>query len=235
VTVRRDKFLIINQLDAPISQIYFGIKLYMFRTVPLSIIRSFSLYTWQWYTRMSYRFADSFRAGWNAVPSWSCSQGVSKTVWHIPLPCVQWKTPDDGQRNCPKHVEFHSKIKVWELVHLVGSIIRNRNNTVCVGATVRRLAVSFSHYFVLCLRCVVPVWMYYRMCVVTVGMKVLQNGRLVRFWKRTDCCWAFSWSVCNQNGQPFHEVYPEQQFPGLWRHTQIMGRHHQLRGTVAQK
>jgi hypothetical protein len=36
-------------------------KLYMFRTVPLSIIRSFSLYTQQWY--ISYRFADSLRAG----------------------------------------------------------------------------------------------------------------------------------------------------------------------------
>ena len=34
----------------------FGIKLYMFRTVPLSIIRSFSLYTQKWY--MSYRFAE---------------------------------------------------------------------------------------------------------------------------------------------------------------------------------
>jgi len=33
----------------------------MFRTVPLSIIRSFSLYTQQWY--MSYRFAGSLRAG----------------------------------------------------------------------------------------------------------------------------------------------------------------------------
>ena len=38
-----------------------GIKLYMFRTVPLSIIRSSSLYTQQWY--MSYRFADSLRTG----------------------------------------------------------------------------------------------------------------------------------------------------------------------------
>jgi len=38
-------FLIINQLDALISQIYFGRKLYMFQTVPLSIIRSFSPYT----------------------------------------------------------------------------------------------------------------------------------------------------------------------------------------------
>jgi len=35
----------------------FGIKLYVFGTVPLSIIRIFSLYIQQWY--MSYRFADS--------------------------------------------------------------------------------------------------------------------------------------------------------------------------------
>ena len=38
----------------------------MFRTVPLSIIRSFSLYTQQWY--MSYRFVDSLRAG--SGPNW---------------------------------------------------------------------------------------------------------------------------------------------------------------------
>ena len=60
VTVHRNKFLIINQPDAPVSQIYFGMKLYMFRTVPLSIIRSFSLYTQQWY--MSYRFAMRMQA-----------------------------------------------------------------------------------------------------------------------------------------------------------------------------
>ena len=44
----------------------FGIKLYMFWTVPLSIIRSFSLYTQQWH--MSYRFADSLRAGSGHCP-----------------------------------------------------------------------------------------------------------------------------------------------------------------------
>ena len=59
------------------------------------------------------------------VPSWSCSQAVSKPVWHIPLLCVQWKTPDDGQRNCPKHVQFHSINKFVKLVHLVGFIVRN--------------------------------------------------------------------------------------------------------------
>jgi hypothetical protein len=61
----------------------------------------------------------------NYVPSWTRSQAVSKPVWHIPLLCVQWKTPDDGQRNCPKHVESHSKNKFEKLMHLVGFIIGN--------------------------------------------------------------------------------------------------------------
>jgi len=76
----------------------------MFRTVPLPIIRSFSLYTQQWYT--SYRFTDGLTL---------CD------IYH--LLCGQWKTPDDGQRNCPKHVEFYSKNKFDKLVHLVGLII----------------------------------------------------------------------------------------------------------------
>jgi hypothetical protein len=37
---------------------------------------------------------------------------------------VQWITPDDGQRNCPKHVEFHFQNKFEKLVHLVGFTIR---------------------------------------------------------------------------------------------------------------
>ena len=88
----------------------FGIKLYIFRTVPPSIIRGFSLYTQQWY--MSYSFVDNLRAG-------------SGQNCKIPLLCVRWKTSDDGQRNCPKHVEFYFKNKFEKLVHLVGFIIRN--------------------------------------------------------------------------------------------------------------
>ena len=82
----------------------------MFRTIPLSIIRSFSLYTQQRYVMQ--------------VPSWSCSQAVSKPVWHIQLLCVQLKTPDDGQRSCLKHVEFYSKNKFEKLEGLVVFIIR---------------------------------------------------------------------------------------------------------------
>jgi len=54
-------------------------KIHTFRTVPLSIIKSFSPYTQQWF--MSYRFAD---------------------IYHC---CVcREKNPDDGHRNCPKHL-----------------------------------------------------------------------------------------------------------------------------------
>jgi hypothetical protein len=40
------------------------------------------------------------------------------------LLCIQYLTPDDGQKTCPKHVEFYSKNKFEKLVHLVGFIIR---------------------------------------------------------------------------------------------------------------
>jgi len=89
----------------------------MFWAVPMSIIRSFPLYIQQWY--ISYRLLTACKRVQDGT-SWSCSQAVSKLVWHIPLLYVQWKTPDDGHRNCPKHVEFQSKINFEKLVHLVG-------------------------------------------------------------------------------------------------------------------
>ena len=55
-------FLIIKPtISTNFLKFYFGMKLCIFRTVPLSIIRSFSPYTQQWC--MSYRFVDSFWAG----------------------------------------------------------------------------------------------------------------------------------------------------------------------------
>jgi len=74
----------------------------MFRTVPLSVTRSFSLNT-QWY--MSYRFADSLRVG---------------SGWNILILCVQWKTPDGGQRNMQRFIQN----KCEKLAYLVGFIIR---------------------------------------------------------------------------------------------------------------
>jgi hypothetical protein len=53
------------------------------------------------------------------------SRQLSAEMYDIYHCCVYSKnTPDGGQRNCPKHVEFHSKNKFEKLVHLVGFIIR---------------------------------------------------------------------------------------------------------------
>jgi hypothetical protein len=70
----------------------------MFRTVSLSVISSLTLYTQQ-----------------------------QVYVIHVLLQtccCVYSDDSDDGQRNCPKHVEFYSKHKFEKLVHPVGFIIR---------------------------------------------------------------------------------------------------------------
>jgi len=82
------------------------------------------------------RFADSLRAEnfiYNVFYNFNYNVRVYTlvilpiceiSVWHISLLCVQRKTPDDGQRNCLKHVEFYSKNKFEKLVHLVGFITR---------------------------------------------------------------------------------------------------------------
>ena len=63
-------------------------------------------------------------------------QAVSKPVWHMPLLCVQWKTPDDGQRNCPKHI-----VLLEESITMHSHLnIKWRN---CVGST-RQIFVQYK-------------------------------------------------------------------------------------------
>ena len=102
-------------MDALISQIYFWNK-------TLHVSDSSSVHHQEFFN-VHTAIVQQDQDG-TAVPSWSCSQAVSRSVWRIPLLCVEWKTPDDGQRNCPKHVEFYFKNKFEKLVHLVGFIIR---------------------------------------------------------------------------------------------------------------
>jgi hypothetical protein len=49
----------------------------------------------------------------------------------MPVPNVQWKTPDDGQRNCSKHVVFLDKIN-WEISASFGFIIKNDVGVACL-------------------------------------------------------------------------------------------------------
>ena len=95
----------------------------MFRTVPLSIISSFSLYTQQWYI-----FSNLFL--WNKTLHVSDSSSVHHqefftvhTAMVYTITVRTMKNPDDGQRNCPNRVQFYSKNKFEKIVNLVGFTI----------------------------------------------------------------------------------------------------------------
>jgi len=87
----------------------------MFQTVPLSIIRSFSLYTQQQY--MSYKFAGGlFRP--------DSARKLSANLYDIYHCCVYSEKLLTMDRGTGKHAEFYSKNKFEKLVHLVGFNIR---------------------------------------------------------------------------------------------------------------
>ena len=68
-------------------------------------------------------YADCLLAGsgWILIPLASNQHNLYDIYL---LLCIQYETPCDGQKTCPKHVEFYSKNKLEKLVHLVGFIIR---------------------------------------------------------------------------------------------------------------
>ena len=43
-------------------------------------------------------------------PAWKLSTNLYD-IYHCSV--YSELTPDDGQTNCPKHVEFHDKINLW--------------------------------------------------------------------------------------------------------------------------
>ena len=104
-------FIIKNQLDALISQIYFGMKLYKFRAVPLPIIRS--LFTVCSARDMSYRFQNTWKA-------------IFKHVWHIPVPSVQWINSWWWAEELPETCRISCQNKFGKLVHLVGFLLQRR-------------------------------------------------------------------------------------------------------------
>jgi len=93
-------------------------KLYMFQTVPLSISPSLGVFHC---THSNDICHTGLLTACEKDPACKLSANLND-IYHC---CVySEKTPDDGQRNCPKQVEFHSKNKSEKLVHLVGLIIR---------------------------------------------------------------------------------------------------------------
>ena len=73
---------------------------------------------------MLYRFADSLRAGSGRI---SVLILLASCLTYTIAVCTV-KTPDVGQRNCPKYVEFYSKNKFEKLVHPVSFVMRIYHN-----------------------------------------------------------------------------------------------------------
>ena len=98
----------------------------MFRTVPLPIIRSLVLCTQQ----QVYVIHVMLTACQRDHPDSARKLSANQYDIYLLL-CVLCWTPDDGQRNCPTHVDFSSKNKnKFEiLVHLVGFSIRICHDT----------------------------------------------------------------------------------------------------------
>ena len=111
-TVHRDIFLQYNQRDVIISQFYFWNRtLHVSDSFCVHYQESGTVYTAIGICHTGY--ADCLLAS------------SQHNLYDINLLlCVQCQTPDDGQRNCPKFVEFYSKNKFEKLVHLFGFIIR---------------------------------------------------------------------------------------------------------------
>jgi len=101
---------------ANFSNFILGMKLCMFRTVPLSIIRSFSLYAQQWY--MSYRFVDSLRAG-SGCSVLNLQTCMTYTIAVCTVK-ISWCWTEEQSEKC--RVSFQNKFE--KLVRLVGFIIR---------------------------------------------------------------------------------------------------------------
>ena len=170
----------------------------MFRRVPLSIIRNFSLYTQQ-------NLYDIYH-------------------WYV----YSEKSPDDGRRNFPKHVDFCSKNKFEKLVHLVGFktriILQCCFVCVCVcvcvyQVTVQRCVLTVrikllsNAVYVLCVSSYCPTLCTYcayqvtvQRCVLTVRIKLLSNAvylLCVSSYCPTLCTYlyilTFTWKVwCKQ-------------------------------------
>ena len=100
------------------SNLFFGIKLYMFRTVSLSHYQQFFTV----HTAM----LCVIRVCWQLARGISSSVLIllASSMTYTIAVCTE-ETTDDGQRNCPKHVEFYSENKLEKLVNPVFKLSAN--------------------------------------------------------------------------------------------------------------
>jgi len=126
-------------------------KLYMFQTVPLSIIRSFALYTQQWH--MSYRFTESLRAG-SLILQASCQKTC---ITYIIAACTVknfWWWTEELSETC--RVSFQEYI--WEIN--ASSWFYYRNLSRCTVTWTSVILLLFQYAFVPWTGVALPFYLY---------------------------------------------------------------------------
>jgi hypothetical protein len=109
VTVHRDRFLSNNQPDPLIIQILFCYKTLHVSGISFAHHQEFSTVHSGVVSFIQVLMTASKQSQDGISDSaWKRS---SKPAWNLPVPNVKWKTPDDGQRRCPKHEGFYNRIK----------------------------------------------------------------------------------------------------------------------------
>ena len=127
----------------------FGIKVYMFRTVTLSIPRSCSLYTQQWY--MSYRLADSLRedqdgTGSDLILLASCRQTCMTYTIAMCTVKNSWRWREKLSETC--RVLFQKYI--WEITASSWFYYKNLSRCTVTWTSKEGLWVIFCDTFVPC-------------------------------------------------------------------------------------
>jgi len=95
--------LILKPTRSTNSQIYFWNK-------TVHVLNSSSVHHQEFFTIHTAVVLQA-GSGWNWSSILILLASWQQNLYDINHCCVQWKTPDDGQWNCPKHVEFYSKNK----------------------------------------------------------------------------------------------------------------------------
>jgi len=103
----------------------YWISLYIFWMVFQSVIRSSRLYTQHqvYVIQVSWLLASGHKMEFHLVPG--SKQSTNLYDIYLML-CVKSWTPDDGRKDCPKHVEWYSINS--KIVHLVGFTIEIYHN-----------------------------------------------------------------------------------------------------------
>ena len=124
-------------------------KLYMFRTVPLSIIMSFSLYSQQWF--ISYRFPDSLRAGAYAtafIVRNVLAGCISRKEWARPPPPLFFVCRFEKRQNVANYAltecaAVYRRVLIFETSH--SSFLNHRVQIGCTPSypPVRRVTRPF--------------------------------------------------------------------------------------------